>query len=217
MVRLALLLGFAEEVSQEVQSARKIGPVRYLLVTDPSERAEVLSAFLAQKRLRMRALGLENDFDNPRTVELLRRLLALDRADDAPASLELHALLAGDRIVSIFGGFVGLSRLSGLIISFDFDRAVAACSPGELLIIEIVRDAIRRGLTAFDLGIGEARYKSECCETVEPLVDSALGVTRLGRLAAPAFLQARRAKRFVKQSPLLLSLARFGKRIIRSR
>ena len=183
-------------------------------MTEPALRAQVLSAFLAQKRLRMRALGLDNDFDNPTTVELLRRLLALDSVDEAPASLELHALFAGDRIVSIFGGFVGLSRLSGLIISFDFDRAVAMCSPGELLIIEIVRNAIPRGLTAFDLGIGEARYKSECCETVEPLVDSALGVSTLGRLAAPAFLQARRAKRFVKQSPLLLSLARFGKRII---
>ena len=86
-----------------------------------------------------------------------------------------------------------------------------------MLILGIVRDAIARGLCEFDLGVGEARYKSACCEIVEPLVDGAFGVSRLGRIAAPVFLQGRRVKRFVKQLPALLAAARLTQRIVQSR
>ena len=58
----------------------------------------------------------------------------------------------------------------------------------------VVADAIARGFAEFDLGVGEARYKDEACEIVEPLFDSAFAVTLKGRLAAWAFLAARRAK-----------------------
>ena len=70
----------------------------------------------------------------------------------------------------------------------------------------VVADAIARGFAEFDLGVGEARYKDEACEIVEPLFDSAFAVTLKGRLAAWAFLAARRAKRSVKRSPRLKAL-----------
>ena len=72
----------------------------------------------------------------------------------------------------------------------------------------VVREAIARGLKTFDLGVGEARYKDEACESEEELFDSAFGVTPLGRPAALAFKLKQRAKRRIKRSPRLFALFR---------
>ena len=96
-------------------------------------------------------------------------------------------------------------RLSGLFLSYDADPEIARSSPGELMVQAVVREAIARGLTTFDLGVGEARYKDDACETVEELFDSAVAVTALGRVAAFAFMAKQRAKRRIKRSPRLLA------------
>ena len=113
-------------------------------------------------------------------------------------ALELHTLSHGDRIIAVFGALPGAERLSGLFIGHDGDPEIARSSPGEIMVQAVVADAIARGFAEFDLGVGEARYKDEACEIVEPLFDSAFAVTLKGRLAAWAFLAARRAKRAVE-------------------
>ena len=80
--------------------------------------------------------------------------------------------------------------------------------------MEVVRDAIERGLAAFDLGVGEARYKNECCETTEALFDSVLAVSFSGRAVAAAFLAGRRVKQRIKQSPRLFRLALRARRFL---
>ena len=57
---------------------------------------------------------------------------------------------------------------------------IARSSPGEMMVHAVVAEAIARGFSEFDLGVGEARYKDESCEAVEPLFDSALGVSARG-------------------------------------
>ena len=52
------------------------------------------------------------------------------RQGRAPA-MEMHALLAGERIVATFGALPRRPRLSGLIISYDGAPEIAAGSPGE--------------------------------------------------------------------------------------
>ena len=150
--------------------------------------------------------NLPNEFEAPDNVALIERLAGAEPA------LELHALKVGERIVSVFGGLCAHGRLSGLIFSHDISEDVAAASPGELILAEIVRDAIRRNLAEFDLGVGEARYKSECCEVAEPLIDAAFAATFFGRVAASLFLQMRALKRRVKRSPRFLELARRAQR-----
>jgi len=169
----------------------------------PAERRAALDAFFAQKQARMKMRGLPNEFDAPANVALVERLAALD-----PSVFELHVLKLGERCAAVFGGLYAHQRLSGLIFSHDVADDVAPMSPGEGLIVEIVRDGFARGRAEFDLGVGEARYKSECCETPEPLFDSAFAATLSGRLAAHAFLAARALKRKIKHAPKLFDWAR---------
>jgi CelD/BcsL family acetyltransferase involved in cellulose biosynthesis len=177
-----------------------IGPVSAQRARAPEEIREVLGAFLAQKRGRARALRMPSEFDRGPEIAMLERLAA-------DALMELHALRVGGRIIAVFGGLADAHRLHGLVLSFDAAHDVAPSSPGEQLVIEMARDAIARGFSEFDLGVGEARYKNECCERTEPLFDIAFPITPLGRLGATAFLGLRRVKKRVKQSPRLYALA----------
>jgi CelD/BcsL family acetyltransferase involved in cellulose biosynthesis len=70
----------------------------------------------------------------------------------------------------------------------------------------LVRRCCERGLATFDLGIGEARYKSLFCGDVEPLFDSFLPLTAKGRLLGFALRLSAAAKRAVKQRRPLWAL-----------
>ncbi len=160
----------------------------------PEEIDAALAAYHAQRRARAEAIGAPDPYASPAAHEFLTRL-----ANDG--GLELHTLSHGERIIAVFGALPAADRLCGLFIGFDSDPEVARSSPGEMMVHAVVADAIARGFVAFDLGIGEARYKDEACEIVEPLFDSAFAFTLKGRLAAAAFLAALRAKRAAKHSP----------------
>jgi CelD/BcsL family acetyltransferase involved in cellulose biosynthesis len=182
------------------------GPVSSFVARDEKAAREILAAFLAHKKLRAEALGVANDFDDPAAVRFLE-IAVCEGVDGDGAAIELRGLRCGERVVAVFGGLAHSDRFCGMMTSFDPDPDIARSSPGELLILDIVRDLHERGFTTFDLGVGEARYKDICCERTEPLFDTALAFTLKGRIGAFAFLAARRAKRWIKQRPWAWSLA----------
>ncbi len=176
-----------------------IAPLVHSRAADPEAIARALDAFDAQRRARVEALGLPDPYASAAAHDFLVRLAET-------GALELHVLKLGERVIAVFGAFAGVHRLSGLFIANDGDPEIARSSPGELMVHAMVADAIARGFAEFDLGVGEARYKDESCETVEPLFDSAFGASARGKLVAFAYLAGRRIKRFVKQSPRLKAL-----------
>jgi len=70
--------------------------------------------------------------------------------------------------------------------------------------VEVIR-LVARGMTHFDLGAGEARYKSSVCNETIELYDAILPVTARGFLAAPMLTAYLRLKRRVKQTPSLIN------------
>ena len=84
---------------------------------------------------------------------------------------------------------------------------IARCSPGEVLLSLLVESKCRQGLKAFDLGIGEGRYKSTWCDRAEPLFDTLVPLTAKGRIFVMAEAARRRLKRVVKQNERLWKLA----------
>jgi len=174
-------------------------PLVHSRAAGAQEIDRALAAFHVERRARTAALGVPDPYATAAAHAFLAEL-ARDGA------LELHTLSHGDRIIAVFGALPGAERLSGLFIGHDGDPEIARSSPGEIMLHAVVADAIARGFAAFDLGVGEARYKDEACEIVEPLFDSAFAFTFKGQLAAWTFLAARRAKRAIKRSPRLKAL-----------
>ncbi len=109
--------------------------------------------------------------------------------------------MSGERIVATFGALAQADRLCGMFVSYDPDPEISRCSPGQLLILETIRDLSAQGVATFDLGVGEARYKDENCEAEEPLFDAAVAVTPIGLAFGSAALLRQRIKRWAKQTP----------------
>lgn len=172
-----------------------LGTVAHRLARTPAEVRAVLEAHVRQKAAKMALIGVgAPDFAAITTL--------FTRAAGQPGGpLELHALYCGPRIVATFGGLAHAGRFSGLLISYDLDPAYARSSPGELLLVAVLRQKCAEGFDGFDLGVGEARYKDAYCPIEDPLVDSFLALTPAGAVASAAEAAALWLKSAVKRSP----------------
>ena len=103
------------------------------------------------------------------------------------------------------GGIVGGGRFCAMFNSIILGR-FAVESPGEQLLLRLVRSCCERGFLTFDLGIGEARYKNLLCGDAEPLFDSYIALSPAGRLLAFGYRLSAATKRAIKTRPALWSL-----------
>jgi CelD/BcsL family acetyltransferase involved in cellulose biosynthesis len=182
------------------------GAVRYWRPSTAAQAQHILQVFFAQKAQRMEELGLKDVFTS-RDVRAFIAAAATSFGDGTAPPIELYAASVGDVVVATMGGVVSGGRFSAMfnsIIRTDLARE----SPGQLLLVNVVRMCCERGLTTFDLGIGDARYKHMFCDEPEPLFDSVLGLTPLGRAAAPLWRLHLSAKTRIKRSRLLWAAAR---------
>jgi len=188
----------------------EFGQSELVRAQDEAGIARVLDAFLAQKAARFSQMGLPDPFADPAIRAFLHR--AALGSPGRPPIVELYCLDLDGQPVATYVGAVQGERFSGMATSFDMGSETARTSPGELLLVELIKLKCRAGLAMFDLGVGEARYKTTICDDKDDLVDTFLPLTAKGRAYA-RFSQAKRAlKRRIKASPtaLKLSLRVFG-------
>jgi CelD/BcsL family acetyltransferase involved in cellulose biosynthesis len=193
-----------KKMRKKQRTLANYGAVRFERASGPHEIRHVLDAFFKQKNARMRALGVPDVFAAP-DVRRFIEAAATERLADGSPLLELYALSVDDMIVATMGGIVGDRRFCAMFNSMAQGH-YAVESPGEQLIVNLVRRCCERGFETFDLGIGEAHYKNLFCSDAEPLFDSYLPLTAAGRVLAFAFGCAASAKRAIKQRPAFWSL-----------
>jgi CelD/BcsL family acetyltransferase involved in cellulose biosynthesis len=196
-------LGYAarKKMRKKLRSLATHGPVDLQKAATPEQVHAILDIFCTQKAERMRELGVSNVFAARGTREFIEEL-ATNRPHEGAPVIEIYALSVGDTIVATIGGMVGGSRFCALFNSIT-SGPLAHYSPGYHLLCRLIQACCERGLTCFDLGVGDARYKRMFCDEVEPLFDSFVPLTPLGRLAAAGFRSVHDAKRVIKGSPAL--------------
>jgi CelD/BcsL family acetyltransferase involved in cellulose biosynthesis len=216
--KLALIAGDGEATLRRSMSshARKklknkrsrfadFGPSSMALARTPAEIERVIDAFLLQKAERFRSMGVPDPFAEPAMHAFLARAAAGE--GDATPTIELYSLDLNGRSVATYVGAVQGGRFSGMATSFDMASETIKTSPGELLLADLIRLKCDQGYAVFDLGIGEARYKTTFCDDHDDLVDSFLPLTLKGRLFVPVAQAKRELKRRIKNSPVALKLA----------
>uniref|UniRef100_UPI0025BE1639 GNAT family N-acetyltransferase n=1 Tax=Bosea sp. (in: a-proteobacteria) TaxID=1871050 RepID=UPI0025BE1639 len=181
------------------------GPSEMVRARTPAEIARVIDAFLRQKAARFAMMGIADPFAPPAVRRFLERGAQAD--GDRPPVLELYSLDVAGQSVATYVGAVQAGRFSGMATSFAMDSEVAKTSPGEILLVDLIRLKSREGITVFDLGVGEARYKTTICDERDDLVDSFLPLTAKGHAFALFSRAKREAKRRIKASPVALKLA----------
>lgn len=193
-----------KKMRKKERALASFGELRFERATEPDDVRRVLDAFFKQKSARTRALGMSDAFSLP-GVRRFIEAAATEQLNDAKPLIELYALSVDDIIVATMGGIVGGGRFCAMFNSIIQGR-FAIESPGEQLILRLVRSCCERELLTFDLGIGEARYKNLLCGDAEPLFDSYIPLSPAGRLPALAFAVSAAAKRAIKNRPALWTL-----------
>ncbi|WP_424362820.1 GNAT family N-acetyltransferase [Methylocystis parvus] len=174
----------------------ELGELTYEHCATGARGDAILEALIRQKSARFSDMGVDDAFGRG-VVTFLKRL----QNETGDRALELHALSVGGRIVATYAGIMRGGRFSGMLNSFDMDEEIARSSPGDLLLHALMRNLVSRGMTHFDLGTGEARYKNAVCDETIELCDFVLPVSARGAVAAPLFSAFLQLKRRVKQSP----------------
>ncbi|MCO5092868.1 GNAT family N-acetyltransferase [Bosea sp. (in: a-proteobacteria)] len=193
-----------KKLKNKASRFRDFGPSTLVRATTPGEITRIVDAFIAQKAERFRAMGVPDPFAGPAMRAFLER-----------GAIELYALeLAGTYVATYVGTSLN-GRFSGMATSFDMGSETVKSSPGELLLAELIRLKAGEGMAAFDLGVGEARYKTTFCDDHDDLVDSFLPLTVKGRLFAAIARTKRELKRRIKRSPAALRLAQRASGLLR--
>jgi CelD/BcsL family acetyltransferase involved in cellulose biosynthesis len=176
-----------------------LGALRFAEASTRDEAEAVLRAFLMQKNARMRAQGLADPFAGP-GMEAFLRGACLDGIENGQSAIRLFGLWLGDRVIATYGAVVDERRFSGMFTSFDTSEDVVRWSPGEHLLHWLIRHHCEKGLKEFDLGVGEASYKSQLCNQQDVLFDLIVPVTAKGKASTLMMQTIYAAKRSLKQN-----------------
>ena len=189
----------AKKLRTKQKRLEEQGALTLVSPTTPAEISHVLDAFFAQKLATFREKHIHSEFGSPEARSFLERACS-PGADGSRPAIELHALALGGRVVATYGGGVHREHLHLMFNSYDIDPEIARSSPGDLLLQMLLERKCREKLRSFDLGIGEARYKSAWCDASEPMFDSVLAISAPGHAFRVAEIARRAFKRRIKQS-----------------
>lgn len=205
--------------AKERKLIEAVGPVNYRQAESPSQVSAILEAFCVQKAARFTEKGIANPYADAAIRDfLVQAASGGNKTSGSEQAIEIHALTAArsDRILATFIGAVDRDRFSGMCNSFDADPEISRFSPGELLLYHLIGRQAAAGRKAFDLGIGEARYKASICDQTIELVETCIPVTPKGHLYRSGAMLLGRGKRQIKQSPRLWELIERWRRLRRA-
>lgn len=195
----------ASDIKQALRKSRKLHrefDVRLETVADDSAFGQLL----AWKSAQYQRTGLTDVFSFGWTVELLRRLSAIDEPGFGG---EFAALYANDELLAVHFGMRSANVLHYWFpaIGDGWDKF----SPGLVLLIEVARRAAARGLWRIDLGKGDERYKTQFGSSS---IEVAEGVAEAPGVAGFVRRGWRSTKQWVKASPFA-GAARVPARLLR--
>lgn len=198
---------------QKERALVRIAPLRFVRASSADEASEILETFFRLKAERFAELDVPDVFRDDHIKSFMRRS-AIGNIEGGSPALVLYALYSGDRIIAIYGGCEHGSRFSGCVNAIALDEATRRYSPGDILLLHVIEDCSKRQLRTFDLGLGEASYKTQFCPDPQEVYDGVLSTTTTGRLVALLWRVWRSTKTRLKQNPRLLGMLQHIRRLI---
>lgn len=180
----------------------EFGEIRFETVAGPADLRQTLDTLWEQKKRIFARKGIADIFARPGYREFFadfatnptsRRLAHVSCVRIGPVCAAANfAIVFGDCYYHVLSSYC--------------DNELTRYGPGMLHLRELLAYAIKRGLRLFDFTIGDERYKLEWCDVRLKLYDYSAGVTWRGRAMNLLSIARRRAKRFIKQTPVLWHL-----------
>lgn len=199
----------------QIRKFEAAGGYRFIRARTPAEAEALLDAFFAMRDARFRQLGARNTFGDPKVQSFIRHLYVAELSRAAPRFV-LDGLEIGGTLRAVTGCSVMRGRMACDFTAMD-ESGLASSSPGEFLFFELIRKACENGLAVFDFSVGDEPYKRLWCDIETRQRDLFLPLTGRGRAIAYARRSMASAKRSIKDSPLVWSLAKRLRRVARTR
>jgi CelD/BcsL family acetyltransferase involved in cellulose biosynthesis len=185
-----------KKIRQKESGVAKLGGIQFIEASNVEQREDMFNAYFSQKAESFQKKGIHDPFADP---AIQRWLMGLD-------NLRLFGLMLNDKYIAIWGCGVQGSIASGMFTSFDATSEAVKSSPGEVLLIWLLRKLCAEGYNRIDYGVGEARYKTTWSDKTIKLLDSHIGVSPIGKIAAFVMFMKGTVKREIKHSPALMKL-----------
>ena len=189
---------------KKVRAIAKHGAIAFDDVTETPERRRTLDVLMEQKAQSLASMGADNFFGRAGYGDFYRTVVADPAMHDL---VHIARLTAGNDIVATSVGlsFGGCFYL--ILASYD-GGPISAHGPGTVHLHELIRDTIENGYRRFDFTVGDEPYKLDWGDEVIRLFDYLAGRTPSGWALVLATRAFRRAKRTIKQTPVLWHLYR---------
>ena len=152
------------------------------------EAARVAERLLELKRRKYERTSTPDFLSAPGVERFYREMMSPGRLGTIA---HLSALTIGDTVASAHLGFIGRDRFYYIFPAYD--TAFARHRVGHLLLQHLIDQSVTQDFETFDLGVGDASYKSKWATHHLALQSHQRAVTAAGRL----YLQMRRVRRFV--------------------
>jgi len=181
--------------NQKLRQMARVGPVRFSVVTHPTQARAVLPTFFDMKARGYQRLGVANPLASPAARAFLERQVV-----DPGRPGHLSILTVGDQI---WAAHVGWVHDGTLYMQFPTYRlgALSSASPGAALIRHLLRHAVETGLHTVDFTIGDDPHKNRWCDDHVPLVDVVEPLSMRGLAVTSGTRAWTRVKRHLKQCP----------------
>ncbi len=181
----------------------KFGDIRFVTAAEPDDMRRTLDTLWDQKKRILARKGIADMFARPGYREFFDDLVS--NPDTRPlvhvSRVEIGDTCAATNFAMTFG-----DCYYHVLSSYCDDR-LTRFGPGVLHLRDLLAYAIKTGLRRFDFTIGDEQYKLEWSDQLLKLYDYSAAATWRGLPANGASVVRRRLKRFIKQTPLLWSLA----------
>ena len=178
------------------------GEIRLVGAKDAGSATVTLEKLFEQKTASFARMGVRNIFEPPGHREFL---LDLTTEPTSRHLTHVSRLEIGNTIAAANLGLLFRGRYYHLLASHD-EGELSRFGPGIVHLHALLQHAIESGCREFDFTIGDERYKQDWCDTEIKLYDYIAPASVWGWPVAATSISVRRAKRFIKQTPMLWNM-----------
>jgi CelD/BcsL family acetyltransferase involved in cellulose biosynthesis len=186
-------------VREKSRKLAKSGRVVFRRVRGHAQITQNIRTALTWKQNQLDRRGSRNPFANGRYEHLLLRLAKDGGAHDL---LRVYVLEIDRKPLAVTVALIKGDTFNLFIPAFD-DVAHRNCSPGTIMLINLMELAARAGLATFDFSMGDERYKFDWCDGRLTISYQTETLTPAGALSAAIDRWRIALKRRIKRRPAL--------------
>ena len=154
----------------------ELGNLRFIIAENKSEIGKITNTTIKQKSRRYRETGV---FDIFKIKEYRNFYRKLNQDLGFLGKVHVSALYLDEKIISTHWGFISSDYFYYLMPTHDRDN-FKKFSPGRLLLENLIKWSIEKGIRVFDFTIGDEDYKKVWTNSVITLSESVNPVTFKG-------------------------------------